>query len=115
MDDPAVFTEFLRNTLGVTTQQKIDKTTNFVESFGGLLVANYRNIDTFVKDTHSVNNFIASAQITLIRNNVTQGLKPFFLKLKNIEFCNAFPDEISLCGINAYQIIIMKNNRSDTK
>ena len=52
MDNPEVFTDLLRNTLGVTTQKTIDVITNFVGSFGGLLYVDDRDIDTFVKDTH---------------------------------------------------------------
>ena len=52
---------------------------NFVESFGELLAVNDGDIKTFVKYTHSVNNTRAVAQIILISNNVTQGLKSFFL------------------------------------
>ena len=51
MDDPAVFNNFIRNTLGVTNHQKIDVITNFVESFGGLLAANDGDIVTFSKIT----------------------------------------------------------------
>ena len=78
MDDPAVFTNFVRNTLGVTTQRKIHVMTNFVESFEELLAVNDVDIDTFVKDAHSGNNVRAAAQRILIRNNVTQGLKSMF-------------------------------------
>ena len=37
MDDPLVFTDLVRNTLGVTTHQTIYVIMNFVESFGDLL------------------------------------------------------------------------------
>ena len=49
MDNSAVFTNFVRNTLGVTNQQKIDVITNSVESFGHLLAVNDGDIDTFSK------------------------------------------------------------------
>ena len=47
MDDPAVFTKFVINTLRVTNQQKINVITNFVESFGKLLAVNDGDIDKF--------------------------------------------------------------------
>ena len=47
MDDPAVFTNFTRNTLGVTTQRTIDVITNVLESFGGSLSVNDAVIDNF--------------------------------------------------------------------
>ena len=47
-DDPAVFTNFVINTLGVTTRQKIDIIMNFVESFGELLVVSDGYLDTLV-------------------------------------------------------------------
>ena len=53
MDDPAVFTYFVRNTLRFTTQQKNDVITNFFKSSGYLLAVNDGDIDTFVKYTHS--------------------------------------------------------------
>ena len=83
MDDPELFTEFVRNTLKVTTQWTINVITNFVESFEDLLAVNDVDIDTFVKDTHSTINYRASGQIILISNNVTQGIKLLFFELKD--------------------------------
>ena len=100
MDDSAVFTDFVTNTLGVTTQQTIGLIKNSVESFGDLLAVNDGDIDIFVKDYHSVNNAREASQRILIRKNVTQGLKSMFFCLKDIELCNDFPDEVSLHGIN---------------
>ena len=82
VDDPAVFTDFVINTLEVTTQQTIDAIANFVESFGGLLAVNDSDIETFFKDNHSANNSREDAQRILISNNVTQGLKYMFFELK---------------------------------
>ena len=78
-----VFTDFLINTLGVTTQKTIDVIINFVEYFGDFLALNDGDIDTFVKDTHYVNNARASAQIIFISNNITQGLKSMFYNIKD--------------------------------
>ena len=78
MDDIAVFTAFVRNTLGVTTHQMIDVITNFLEYFGYLLAVNDGYIEIFFKDTHSMNNARSAAQRILISNNVTQGLKSMF-------------------------------------
>ena len=80
MDDPTLFTDFVRNTLWFTNQQKIDLIANFVETFWILLALNDRDIEKFVKDTHSVNISRAAAQRILISNNVTQGLKSMFLR-----------------------------------
>ena len=79
MDDPAVFTNFLRNTVGVTTKQKIYVIKNFMESFGYLISVNDGYIETFVKDNHSTNNDRAAAQRIFISNNINQGLKSMFL------------------------------------
>ena len=78
MDDPALFTDFVSNTLRFTTQQEIDVITNFVESSEDLLAVNYGYIEIFVKDTHYANNSRAAAQRILISNNVTQELKSIF-------------------------------------
>ena len=75
MEDPAVFINFTRNTLGVTTQKTINIIKNSVESFGELLAVSDGYIDIFVKDTHSANNSRAAAQRILISDNVTKGLK----------------------------------------
>ena len=83
MDNPAVFTNLVRNTLRVNTQRTIGVIKNFLESFGGLLVVNDGDIDTFVKDTHSVNNARAAAQRILISNNFTQGIKSMFFDIKD--------------------------------
>ena len=56
-----VFADYVRNTLGVTTQQTIDVITNLVESFRDLLDLNDGYIDIIVKDTYSDNNARASA------------------------------------------------------
>ena len=69
MDDPTLFTDFVRNTLWFTNQQKIDLIANFVETFWILLALNDRDIEKFVKDTHSVNISRAAAQRILISNN----------------------------------------------
>ena len=67
MDDTAVSTNFMINSLRVTTHQIIDVITNFVESFGDLLAVNDGHIDTFFKDTHSANNARAVVQIILYK------------------------------------------------
>ena len=61
MDDPAVFIDFLRNTLGFTTQGTIDVITKFVKSFGDFLDVNDGYIGTFVKDNYSEKNTRAAA------------------------------------------------------
>ena len=112
MEYPEVFTNFLRNTLRFTTQKKIDITTNFVESFGDLISVNDGDIDTFVKDTHSVNNARAAAKRILIRKNITQGLKSMFLDLNDRELWNDFSDEVALHGKNVDHISIIRNIRA---
>ena len=62
-----------------------------------------------------MNDSRAAAQIILISNNVTQGIKYMFFELKDRELCNAFPDELSIHGINADQISIMRKNRDNVK
>ena len=47
IEDSAVFTNFVRNTLGVTTQITIYLIKNFVESFGELIAMNNVDINTF--------------------------------------------------------------------
>ena len=78
MDDPALYTNFLRNTLGITTQQTTDLIMNVLKSFTDLLAVNDGYIDTFVKCTHYAKNARAAAQRILISNNVNQGLKYMF-------------------------------------
>ena len=79
MNDPAVFIDFVINTLGVIIQQTVFVITDFVELFGDLLAMKFGYIDTFIRYTYSVNNAIVAVQIILIKNNVTQGLKFMFL------------------------------------
>ena len=38
-----------------------------------------------------------------------------FFEIKNIDLWNALPDELSLCGINTYQLSIMRKNRAEKK
>ena len=78
MDDPAVFTNFVKKILRVTNQKTNGVITNFGESFGYLLDNNDGDIDTFVVDVHYTNNARAAEQRILISNNVTQGLKSMF-------------------------------------
>ena len=81
--DLAVFTNFVRNTLGVNNHQTIDVITKFVESFGDLISVNDGDIETFVKDTNSANNAREAAQRILISNNVTQGPKSMFFEIRD--------------------------------
>ena len=76
---------------------------------------NNGDIDTFVKDTHYVNNTRAAVQRILISKDVTKGLKSIFYELKDRESRNALPDEIYLHGINADHISITRENRAYTK
>ena len=113
--DPAVFTNFVRKTLGVTNQQTIDVTMKFVESFGDLLDVNDGDIDTFVTYTHSANDYRAVAHRILISNIHYPRTQIHVFELYDRELCNAFPDEVALHGINAYKCSIMRKNRADTK
>ena len=110
-----VFTDFVRKTLGVTTQRMIDVITNFVKSFGEFMTVNDGEIETFVKDTHSTNRSGAIDQRILISNNLTQGLKSMFFELKDRELCNDLTEEVALCSINSYHIIITRKKSSDAK
>ena len=56
MENTAVFIDFMRNNLGDTTLITIDVITKFVDNFGDFISVNDGYIDTFVKDTHSMNN-----------------------------------------------------------
>ena len=62
-----------------------------------------------------MNNYRADAQRIFIRNNVTQGHKSMFFELKDISLCNALPDEAYICGNNAYQLSIIRENRAVSK
>ena len=115
IDDPAVFTDFFINTLRTTNQQTVVVITNIVLSFGGLLVVNDGDIDTFSKDTHSVNNSRAAVQRILIGTNVTQGLKSMLFDIKDRELCNNLPDELALRVVNSYQISIIRKSRAEEK
>ena len=101
--------------LGVTIQQTIAAITNLVKFFGNLLAVNDGYIETFVKDTHSVDNAGAAVQRILISNNVTQGLKSMSIELKDRELCNYLPNELALRGINTDQLSIMRKNRANAK
>ena len=83
IDDPSVFTDFARNTFGITNQRTIDVITNFVESFGEFIAVNDEYIDAFVKDTNYAYNPRAAKQRILISNNVTKGLKFMVFELKD--------------------------------
>ena len=78
MDDPAVFTNFVKITHGVTTQQTIDVNAIFVESFGGFIAVNVRDIENFVKDTHYANNSRAAAQRILVRKSLPKYSNQYF-------------------------------------
>ena len=47
MDDPAVFIDLRRNTIGVTTHQTIDAIMKLLESFRDFLAVNDGYIETF--------------------------------------------------------------------
>ena len=83
MDNPAVFTNLVRNTLRVNTQRTIGVIKNFLESFGGLLVVNDGDIDTFSNIPILRNNTRVAAQRIFIGNNATQVLKSIFFEIKD--------------------------------
>ena len=114
-DDPAVFTNFMINTLGVTNHKIIDVIKNSVVSFGELLAVNDGDIDTFVTYTHSTNDYRAVAHRILISNIHYPRTQIHGFELYDRELCNAFPDEVALHGINAYTCSIMRKNRADAK
>ena len=92
MENTAVFIDFMRNNLGVTTLIKIDVITKFVDIFGEFISVNDGDIDTFVKNTNSTNNNRPVAQRILIRNKITQGLKSMFFELKDRQRCNVLTE-----------------------
>ena len=56
MDQAPIFSDFLRNILGVTVNRTLNEITSFIETFADLLSSSDSEIDTFVKEVHSSNS-----------------------------------------------------------
>ena len=115
MNDPAIFTAFVTNTLGVDQAVVRALIHNFVATFEELLVVTDDDIDTFVKDTHSANSARSAAQRVQIGTLVSQGLKSVLFELKDREICDSLPDANILERINADQLKVTRKNRADAK
>lgn len=111
MDDPVVFSQFLQNTLGITTPRVLTEITNFSETFQELLSATDSDIDTFVKETHSSNSARTANQRVLIPAATITSLKCILFELRDRDMCIALPNLTILQHLDQNQLTIMKNNR----
>ena len=111
MDDENLLEEFLRDTLSVQSRRVRDSITEFTPTFRDLLSTTDDDIDTFVKETHSSNSARAANQKILIPASAVTSLKSVLFELNDRDLCDALPNAATLQGINAAQLVTMKNNR----
>ena len=111
MDQAPIFSDFLRNILGVTVNRTLNEITSFIETFADLLSSSDSEIDTFVKEVHSSNSARNANLRILISSNVVMGLKSVLFELKDRQLCNALPDVTTLNNLDAGQVNIMRRLR----
>ena len=111
MNNQAVFSTLLRNTLSVN--EGVHTTvTDFVNTYAALLTVSDTEIDEFVKHTHAANTGRASAQKVIIPAKVIIALKSILFELKDRELCGALPDMAFLQTIDGAQLSLMRSNRN---
>ena len=92
MDDPAVFNDFLTNTIRIRPQRVIDEILSYIDTFTTLYATSFDDFDDFVTRTHSSNSARTAAAKILIPNSAIVSLKAIMFELKDRHACDALPD-----------------------
>ena len=111
MDQALIFANFLQSILGVTQNRTLNEITSFIETFDDLLCLSDKEIDTFVKEVHSLNSARRANARIFISYNIVMGLKSILFELKDIQLCDSLPDATIITAIDAGQVNIIKSLR----
>ena len=112
MDDVNIFTEFITNIAGITTAPAIRAITGYINTFSALLSTRDKEIDDFVTNTHRSNSGLTARQKIYISPAAVLSLQAMLFELKDRRNCGALPTADVLQAINAQQIIMLRQARS---
>ena len=112
MNDPAIFTNFITNVVGVTQARARNAITNFIPTFTVLLSTTDEEITNFISSTHSSNSARANNAKILLPSNVAISLQAMLFKLKDRDLCNALPDQATLQAINTATLAALRQTRA---
>ena len=101
MDDNNLFEAFLANVAGVTVDRARNEILQFIPTFTALLGTSEREIDNFVKSTHSSNSARAANSRILIPTTAVITLKAILFELKDRQMCDALSTMAMLTAIDA--------------
>jgi hypothetical protein len=112
MDDPNLFEGFIRTIVGITTPRVLQEILTFANTFRALLASTSKDLDSFIKNTHSSNSARANNAKILIPAGAVVMLQSILFELKDRERCNALPNAVMLAGIDNAQMTAIRAQRS---
>ena len=112
MDNPALFSAFLINVAGLTAARPRNEFLQFADTFRALLGTSEKELDSFVKNTHSSNSARANNQKVLIPPGSVITLKAVLFELKDRELCDALPNAVMLNALDPAQVAILRTRRT---
>ena len=114
MDDNNLFEAFLANVAGVTVDRARNEILQFITTFTALLGTSEKEIDNFVKSTHSSNSARAANSRILIPTTAVITLKAILFELKDRQMCDALPTMAMLTAIDAEQVDQLRIQRTQS-
>ena len=112
MDDNILFQTFITNVARVTVPRARNEILQFLPNFRSLLGTSEKEIDNFVKSTHSSNSARANNARILIPTTATLALKAVLFELKDRQLCDALPTATMLAALDAEQVSQLRNQRN---
>ena len=115
MDDPAVFLDFLENTLSITPPRVVQEIISYVDTFESLLQTSADEFDDFVTRTHSSNSARAPNAKILIPNTAIISINALMFELKDRLTCDALPDLATLQAMNGNTLRSLRAQHNTAK
>ena len=112
MDDTALFQTFLQTVAGVTVARARNEIIQFVPNFRALLGSSEKEIDSFVKTTHSANSARNGNVKILIPTSTVLAMKAVLFELKDREICDALPTAAMLQALDAATVSQLRSQRT---
>ena len=112
MDDPAVYTRFLRGIARITIARVLTEVNSYANTFQALLASTESELNEFVKNTHASNSARTATTKILIPAGSVIVLQSILFELKDRERCNAIPTREMLEGLDNIQVTAMRSQRA---
>lgn len=112
MGDPTIFLNFLTNVAGFTNAWPRNEFLQFADTFQALLGTSEKELDSFVKNTHSANSARANNQKILIPPGSVITLKALLFELKDRDLCDSLPNAAMLDALDPAQVAILQTQRT---